>query len=253
MQYTEQEHPISILWNNVSRPTGYVAIIPNIGEDVDKYNNLAQLLNCHGFVVLVLRNTATRFCNIDRFVQSAVNQIQGMDRQNKLSWVLIGTGYGTIVAQQIQKKSKCVRACISVSNMAGIGAIKLQSWAVLSQVGKCIFGKNCTADRICRHMHIPQHTYDECYYIIKQIKQYGMHVSPTIPTLVINGGADISYPSGQLARTLYNTYNEQMAENLTLLIYPDACDTPLFDQDRDMVHTDIMEFIVQNTRCRAQK
>ena len=44
MQYTEQEHPISILWNNVSRPTGYVAIIPNIGEDVDKYNNLAQLL-----------------------------------------------------------------------------------------------------------------------------------------------------------------------------------------------------------------
>ena len=237
--------PEHIIWNNVEHPIGCVVIIPSVDESIEKYTDFANFLNRGGYIAYGIGNTSVD----DAYTDILNTELDAIKKRYALPLFLVGCGYGTIIMYNIQNRSAVARACVSVPNMRAIGFSKLVAMRILVWMGKNIFGPDTYASGIGKRLHIDNITYQKCGTVIRQLMRHANQIQSKTPTLVINGG-DISYTDGQLARMLYNIYSHHDMNNLTLMIYPDAGNAPLFDPMRDTVHTDIMDFLGQENHQR---
>ena len=231
------------IWDQVKVPIGVVQIVRNIMESPDEYNKLAQYMNKNGYIVCCAGDDAADF---DDAVQSQKNILARLKKQYVLPVYLVGHKYGGIIAQEIIRQSDdCMGAiCVSCTRYPTTRCV-LAMAAIMAWIGAKIRGKNARAFIVNAWDNRDQPTMSYGFYhsLFKNLVRGATQSSGHKPLLIIGNGNDVTKINGKLAQTLYNAYNVQDLNNLTLIVYPDVKTNLIRSETYTDVQQDILDFI----------
>lgn len=226
------------MWDDVKQPIAIVQIIHDLDESVGQYNKFAKFLNRNGYIVMGnnyhdIDNTQT--CNgADLFLTTVKNEIdfsRYIKEKYNAPLMLFGHGYGGLITKKIISESDLCACGVSISGTKKYQPVAIALGRLIAFAGARIFGPMAPARAMefwfpmrCQNGAVRTTYFPYMFYysLFKNLMRQNECTDVKMPLLVIGDKHDLINLNKQFSMKLYRMLMTRDADNLTLIIYPDA-------------------------------
>lgn len=238
------------IWNKVKNPRAVVLVICGIDDTIERYQEFAEYLNQHGYIVFgACNNIENNQYAFDKSVNLHTQIIKYLKYRFDLRVLIFGHSWGAFVAQKLLMLPGLCTAGVCMSGAGKYSDGMLNTLRTISWIGKTVFGPDASARLIektfpmrGKNKQIKYLNYGFYYSLFRNLEEMKYENECKTPLLIISGGQDAFTMRGRLARHLYNAYQGYNTESLTVIIYPDADNDLMSEISFGDMKKDVLEF-----------